>query len=366
VITETVGKSPTELGAELSGVHTTDVEWTQVIADPFEEMETTEPLEVTLAYGGSARLYPGCGNRLELDMDVQLRSRSGALDWEGAVALGVSGTGPATAHAELRLAFGGEWPPSVQPGSLDRWLLGLRPAARAPIGGFALDLRLESSGVQGRFSALAQGGTSCALGTWPAARRCGLGETSMDPQTLFRGLRAEFVTDELRTRELPAKARWTDTGALTDMTVRFVADEGDACVSGDKTGSGAVSYQVLGQLRVTTADGRIDIALPARAETQSAVVGWSTVRVRTLQDLVEAPNGVQGWQLASNTRPVLSYTEREELTTGGVVQALGGLDVLAFAPSSAEVNTSNPLCGPSEFWGIASPVASALYVGDAE
>ncbi|MEO8183002.1 MAG: hypothetical protein ABI895_29570 [Deltaproteobacteria bacterium] len=148
------------------------------------------------------------------------------------------------------------------------------------------------------------------------------------------------------------------------MSVRFVADEGEACVAGDVTGSGAVSYRVLGQLQVATADGRVDLSLPARAETQSAVVGWSTVRVRTLQGFVEAPNGVQGWQLAPNMRPVVSYTEREEITIGGVVQALGGLDVLAFAPSSPEVNTSSPLCGPSEFWGSTSSVASALYVGD--
>jgi len=366
VITEMVGKGPAELGEELSGVHTTEVAWTPVIAEPFEGMEGSEPLEVTLAYAGTSRLYPDCGNSLELDMDAQLSSVSGALDWQGAVILGVSDTRTATAHMELKLGLGGAWPPGVQPGSLDGWLLGLRPVARAEVGGFSLDLRLDSSGVQGQFSALAQGGRSCALGTWPAARRCGLGQANVDPNSLYRGLRAEFVTDELQARELPALVRWTDTQATTEMTVRFVADEGDACVSGDVTGSGAMSYQVLGQLQVATADGRLDVSLSARAETQSAVGDWTPVRVRTLQDLTEVPDGMPGWQLAPGKRPVVVYSEREEIAIGDVVQALGGIDVLAFAPSSPEVNTSSPLCGPSDFWGSTSQVASALYVGDLE
>lgn len=179
----------------------------------------------------------------------------------------------------------------------------------------------------------------------------------------------------VRTRwpEIPfpaAASRLNDTGLTTEATLEFLSTGDEACVLAGPNESGSVtySYSVPGQLRFATADGRVDITIPARASSVGGDEAWGPLQIGTVGQILAAQNGASKLDFAglSQSRlPVVTFNSKyEETLSNGVNVSFGGLQVAGIVLKSGTARPEGALCLTNDLMGEVSAITSGDYVTD--
>jgi hypothetical protein len=350
------GKTVEEIAADIDLVYDTVLRWDTVVP-PFSGLGEQESLAISLSYDGVARLYPRCQNLVDIDVNLVVRSQSGALAFDGPAT--VAYTRPERYRLRATL------PPSV----MDEWMKELQSVTLQEPSAFEVDLDLSQGGA-GHFLVHGGGGATCHLATWPSQRVCELGEIAVLPDGTHLGLRPQDVAVEADKLDGTFRVVWEDTLVEAQMTVDFVPDaSGPACVLPD-VGAGIdgveqVMYSVPGNVHILTDDNRMDVTVPTRARTRGREGAWSTVDLLT--DPVVASERGFGIVPASLRNPreraVLSFSSPREPITPQSQRIRGGFEMQIVDLQSERANPKTSSCIAANFMGVVSElVASASYV----
>jgi hypothetical protein len=185
---------------------------------------------------------------------------------------------------------------------------------------------------------------------------------------LYHGVKAEYVLDGLKSLSTPQRLGWNDTGLTTEATLEFLSTGDEACVLAvwDESGSVTYSYSVPGQLRFSTADGRVDITIPSRASSVGGEEAWGPLEIGTVGQILAPQNGANKLDFAglSQSRlPVVTFHSRyDETLSNGVPVSFGGLQVAGIVLKSGTARPEGPLCLANDLMGQVSAITSGDYV----
>jgi hypothetical protein len=355
-----IGKTAQQIAADVDVAYRTVLRW-ETIVPPFADVEEQESLDISLAYLGGARLYPGCENLVELDMELVLSSESGALAFDG----------PATlTHFYINNSY--RLKATLSPSGMDEWMDALQSVTAQEPSTFTIDLDLTHGG-SGNFSVDGPGTGTCRLARWPAQRFCEVGEFAVLPDETYLGLRTRDVVAGVQELEKGHRIEWDDIGATASMTVDFVPDEsGLACVvpvGMDDEGQRQFRYAVPGMVHLVTDDHRLDVTIPTRARTRGREGAWSTVEL--FSNRLVAPESGFGMvpielPTSPRARAVLNYSSPQPPITPQSQRLRGGIDLQAIELRSARANPSTASCVAGDFVGLVSPVLVSATYGSAE
>jgi hypothetical protein len=354
-----IGKTAQQIAADVDVAYRTVLRW-ETLVPPFADVEEQESLDISLAYLGGARLYPGCENLVELDMQLVLSSESGALAFDG----------PATlTHFYINNSY--RLNATLPPSGMDEWMDTLQSVTLREPSRFTIELDLTHGGA-GSFLVDGPGAAACRLATWPAQRFCEVGELAVLPDETYLGLRTGDVVAGAQELEKGHRIEWDDIGATASMTVDFVPDEsGLACVlpAGiDIEGQRQFRYAVPGMVHLVTDDHRLDVTIPTRARTRGREGAWSTVELFSAP-LVAPESGFGVLPIALSNpqaRAVLNYSSPQRPITPESKRLRGGIDMQAVELHSQRATPGNSRCIAEDFMGIVSPVLVSATYGSAE
>jgi hypothetical protein len=363
-IAKIIGKTPEEIAKRLTGDHTTKLEWVTLIP-PFPGLPPGEPLTISLAYTGDARLFPSCDKQLELGMQLGVRSQSKALDLDASAKFVSHGKSEGRISAVFPLAAPGAEAPSASKNVAD-WRKEVNSVSRLAATDFRVELELVDDVLTGRFSVLGGTGATCHMALWPADRPCELGEHLIDGHAPFRGLLAEHIIEELKKFEKPQKVRWEDTGAVAQMQISFSPDPGLAvCVGGDVSDPTVpITYGLLGLVGLVTDDGRLDVSLPARASTRGLEGDWGPIELGTNGLAKQSRPGKLPAPKApgANELSLLDFSSpHAEMFSNGDTFIAGSVGVSSLDLHSPRVKTKGGSCSAGDFMGRLTPITSASY-----
>lgn len=337
--------------AFVEGSHTTELRWA-TLDPPGGGGSSNEALSMELSMAGLATARLGCGRSFEIPVTYRVRSASGALELEGVSTLTATRE-RAQLQAELPVA------------SLPSWLAAassvLNLTSGTPV--FALDLALFADRtVRGSF--VARGTGMCRLAEWPVAPTCADGR-ALDVSDPAHGQRVSELFQLIGALSIPELS--LSDGTLTELSLSIESAPTTACVARSVDAAGTVRpgaiYTAPLQLRLTTADGRIDVVVPAQASARWDAGAWSQPGFFT-DDRVVAPAAGFG-QLALEP---LGLTGRAVLWLSGG-RSQGDLSIASFAPRSAAlrdvinagcISVPTTLIG-QEFAGVTSEVLSGRW-----
>lgn len=334
----------------IEGTRTAELRWAAI--DPPGGNASPEELTVEVSLVGLAIAQYGCGNSYSFPVSYHLRSASGALELEGLGTMYAN-----RQHASLSVDFPSE--------SLPSWLAAASPVLNMTAGvpGFSLFLAFTSDQtVRGNFAARGTG--LCTLAAWPVEPTCPDGR-ALDVDDPSHGARVSELFQLVQPLSIPGLS-FSD-GTLSELSLSIESPPQTACTRLDLAGNGFVRpgtiYEAPLQLRLTSADGRIDVVVPAKASALWSAGEWSEPGFFT-DGPVLAPSGGFGQlvlePLGLSGRPALLLSGR---------RAEGDLRIYSFAPHSAAlrdvlnagcINVPATLVG-QEFAGVLSDVLSARW-----
>lgn len=288
--------TPAAALARVAGTHRSSVSFHSV-EPPGGQASEGEALEITLEGAGTARHHAACG-LLEIDVRVALRSQSGGLHLRVPGIVLVFASGPPRVTAEFPLTDLPDWNAALQ-GALE-------PDRDSH---FRLDMTLvdddfaqdgvADSAFVGHFAVVSDKPRQfghCELAHWPAMGVCDADERSVPADEPYRGLRADYLVDALRTLEAP-ELEWLD-GPMTRLSVDFERDGDVVCVREqspqcDDNCDGRVRYSVPGRLRLATEDGQLDVTVSARLDTEGIEGAFRDLGLTTNGQVVAEPDAIK-------------------------------------------------------------------------
>jgi len=334
--------------------------WT-TISPPDTAATADDPATIDIAFLGTSRLFTTCGNA-ELDLQVRLRSDSGVLDI----------TVPAVLKATTSRLDDMQVTATFPLDTLPKWSAVVQSFSRPLPRAFQLRLGFFDGIISGEFAVLAPRTAQCALARFPTTTQCEPGERSIPGDQLIAGLRAQYVLDALPAVEAAKNLFWEDTRTITQVSLDFTSASNEACViqGPASTAAGTPTYQygLLGQVRVTTADRRVDITLPARAETLSGDGDWSPVVIRTSTPALIDPKQASAFDFkigASRVLPTFSSSQVVAFESGAIVDQ-GILHIEAIDLKSPDVKPTGVLCAADDFLGTRTPITTGEYIAEGQ
>lgn len=348
---EGFGYRVSDVLAFAEGTHTTELRWA-TLDPPDGASPGSEALSVELSLAGLATAQRGCGNSFQIPVSYHVRSASGALELEGLSML-MANRERAHLQAELRVE------------SLPTWLAAASPVLNLATGMpvFALDLALFADQTL-RGSFVARGTGMCQLAAWPVEPTCPNGR-ALDVNDPTHGPRVSELFQLLEVRSIP-ELSFSD-GTLTELSLSVESSPVTACVGRSVDANGILRpgdvYSAPLQLRIQTADGRIDVVVPAQAAARFDAGAWSAPAFFTGGNVVAPAAGFGHLALEP-----LGLTGRAALLlSAGLSQ--GDLRISSFAPHSPALrDVVNPGCISvpttligQEFAGVTSDVLSARW-----
>lgn len=334
----------------VEGTRTVELRWATI--DPPGGSASPEELTVEVSLVGLATAQLGCGNSYSLPVSYRLRSASGALELEGV------GTSYANRqHASLSVDFPAD--------NLPSWLAAVSPVLNmtTATAGFSLYLAFTADEtVHGSFAARGTG--MCMLAAWPREPTCPDGR-ALDVDDPAHGTRLSELFQLIQPLNIPGLS-FSD-GTASELSLSIESPPQTACTRLNLEGNGLLRpgtiYEAPLELRLTTADGRIDVVVPAKASALWDAGEWSEPGFFTDGQLL-APSGGFGQltlePLGLSGRPALLLSAR---------RAEGDLRISSFAPRSPELrDVINPGCLSvpatlvgQEFAGVQSEVLRARW-----
>jgi hypothetical protein len=295
------GITASDLLTYVAGTHSAQVRWASV--DPPNAAGDEETLNVEVSVDGPVQAMRSlCGQYFEIPVQFRAHSDSGALDFGGSSRLSAT-RDFAGLSATFALADAEGWRQQVE----STFDLGTAPSLELAIG-------FSPAGVSG--SLAVRGAGMCVVAQW-ATETCRIGVD--DPEY---GVRVRELVDHLE--QAPptwssSQLRWTDD-TVTQVQVELASKATTACVYSNTATDELVHHVVVSvDLRVVTADGRLDVVLPAQLYAAvNADVEWS--RFSFTVEAVALPDELGHFDVgpfAEGDRVVV--TASSDGVTGGIV-----------------------------------------------